>query len=99
MIEIIAQMSGTEASVVGAALMLAGAVLARQWRRDKANDARIAKVLDGKDRYARELAGQTQTLLVNNTTAMLKLTEALKDRPCLIGDSRADLMRGKDIQP
>lgn len=92
-------MSGAEASVVGAALALVAAILARQWQRDKANDTRMAKVLEDKDRYAKELASQTQTLLINNTKAMIGLTEALKDRPCLFGDSRANLMKGKEVQP
>jgi uncharacterized membrane protein YccC len=99
MIDMIAQMSGTEAGVVGIALALVGAILARQWQRDKATDSRMAKVLEENDRYARDLAGQTQTLLLNNTKAMIGLTEALKDRPCLVGDSRANLMKGKEVQP
>jgi hypothetical protein len=56
-------------------------------------------LLEEKDRYAKDLAGQTQTLLLNNTKAMIGLTEALKDRPCLVGDSRANLMKGKEVQP
>ena len=99
MIEMIAQMSGTEAGIVGAALALVGAIQARQWQRDRANDGRMAKVLEDKDRYAKELASQTQTLLLNNTKAMIGLTEALKDRPCLVDDSRANLMKMKEVQP
>jgi hypothetical protein len=56
-------------------------------------------VLEEKDRCTKELGGQTQTLFVNNTKAMSGLADALKYRPCIVGDSHANLMKAKEVHP
>ena len=92
----LAQLSGIEAGLAGGLLTLLGGVLLRQARRERSNDTRMAKVIEDKDRYARDLAAKNETLVINNTRALIELTEALKDRPCLQGDPRANLAKRKE---
>ncbi len=103
---IFAQIDAAEVGLIGTTLALVAAMQARQWQRDKKNDERhakgedrLAQIIAAKDQYAQELAARSQQIVVNNTQALIELTSALKDRPCLRGDSRANLMKGKEAQP
>jgi len=100
MMEILGQINGTEACLVGAMLVLLAVMQICQWQRDKANTIRMARVLGDKDRYAKELADQMLSLLAKNTTAVTDLTEALKSRSCLHNDPRVNpAEEKKEAQP